>query len=167
MDPFDDWNTFNLNKGFVFTHPTAFATGKDDARYVGYGLQESSWDVMSDKIYYVNYYFSALNNFLQPSSLSFPPLAPPPSSNSLRISSCLFVKFLGGLAITWTNWSPRPYPLSFGNPSPFILKISPLSVPLGIEIVFFPFKVGISISAPKAAFGKLIGVCRERSFLSH
>ncbi len=97
MDPLDDWNTVNFDKGFVFSHPTAFATGKDNARYVSDAFQKSPRDVTSDKIYYVNFYFSTLNTFLQPSSFS---LLPPTSSNSLSISSCLFVKFLGVLTMS-------------------------------------------------------------------
>lgn len=55
-------------------------------------------DIVSDNIYYVNFYFSALNNFLQPSS--FPSSFMLRSSNSLRISSCLFVKSLGVFTMT-------------------------------------------------------------------
>jgi len=41
MDPLDDWNTINFDKGLIFPHPTAFATGEDDSRYIAYGFQKS------------------------------------------------------------------------------------------------------------------------------
>ena len=88
-----------------------------------------------------------------------------PSSDSFLIrSDWLAVSFLGTSTNMRTNWSPRPSPLRWGAPNPFMRTFVLLWVPAGIFSLFVPaLRVGTSIVEPRQAWEKLTVFSTYRS----